>query len=77
MVIDSMPSRALRIAIAAAFAALVVSACGVRGPLELPPEAKAQSDAAKKKTDTAAKADPAAPKPPTPHRPFILDGLIQ
>lgn len=62
-------------AVAAALIALAVSACGIRGPLELPPEAKAkaQADAAK-----SAQKDASAPaKAPAAHRPFILDGLIQ
>lgn len=61
---------------AAALMALAVSACGIRGPLELPPEAKAkaEADAAKAGTKDAVVAPD---KAPARHRPFILDGLIQ
>lgn len=60
---------------AAALAALAVSACGIRGPLELPPEAKAKAEADAAKA--GAKDATAPSKAPAGHRPFILDGLIQ
>lgn len=43
-----------------------LSACGVRGGLEAPPEDIAAKKAAKAK-----------PGKKAPHRPFILDGLIR
>jgi predicted small lipoprotein YifL len=42
----------------------VCGGCGVRGPLDAPP--KAASDV-----------PPPKPGEPTPHKPFILDGLIR
>jgi predicted small lipoprotein YifL len=44
--------------------ALSLTACGVKGPLEAPPEAQTESDA------------PASVKEEKPHRGFILDGLL-
>lgn len=56
-------------------AALLVSACGTRGPLKPPSAAEANGEA----TKSAESADPgsnsAAPK--KPHEPFILDGLLR
>jgi len=52
--------------------ALAVAGCGVRGSLEAPPSAKA---------DTTAQADSGQGKPagaaPKPHREFVLDGLLR
>lgn len=52
--------------------ALSMAGCGVRGSLEAPPEAKA---------DTTAQADSGQGKPagaaPKPHRGFVLDGLLR
>jgi predicted small lipoprotein YifL len=52
--------------------ALSLGACGVRGSLETPPEAK---------TDATARADSGQGKPvgatPKPHKEFILDGLLR
>jgi predicted small lipoprotein YifL len=54
--------------------ALLVGACGTRGPLHAPAEAKAEGEA-----KSAEAGDPgsnsAAPK--KPHEPFILDGLLR
>jgi predicted small lipoprotein YifL len=51
--------------------ALSLSGCGVRGSLEMPPEAK---------SDATAKADSGQGKPvgapPKPYKEFILDGLL-
>ena len=56
----------------AAIAVLALGGCGVRGSLETPPEAKA---------DTTAEASSGQGKPegaaPKPHKGFILDGLIR
>lgn len=55
--------------------ALTLAGCGVRGSLDLPPEAKAQREADKRAADAAKKSGtPAAPRP---HEPFILDGLLR
>jgi predicted small lipoprotein YifL len=52
--------------------ALSMAGCGVRGSLEAPPEAKA---------DSTAQADSGQGKPagaaPKPHRGFVLDGLLR
>ena len=57
---------ALRVAIALTVLGMLSAAgCGVRGPLEQPPEAKT--------ADTA----PRAPGEPPPHKPSILDPLIR
>jgi predicted small lipoprotein YifL len=64
-----MTARAALLLVAAA----AVSACGVRGNLELPPEQKA--------AETSAQADSGQGKPentaPKPHKGFILDGLLR
>lgn len=53
-------------------AGLAVAGCGVRGSLEAPPSAKA---------DTTAHAESGQGKPvgttPKPHQGFILDGLLR
>lgn len=55
-------------------AALGLSACGVKGPLEAPPEAKVAGDA--KSADSA---DPGknSEAPKKPHEGFILDPLLR
>lgn len=53
--------------------ALTVAACGVRGSLELPPEAKAQQNTATAESGQGKAAGEAA----KPHKPFILDGLLR
>lgn len=54
--------------------AIGLAACGVRGSLKLPDEAKA-----KQKQTAAADSGQgkAAGKAPKPHKPFILDGLLR
>lgn len=65
----------LRLAIAAFVLATGLAGCGIRGPTEKPGEAKAADQAA---SDGTKVADPKAVKPPeTPHKPFVLDGLIR
>lgn len=54
-------------------ALLVTAACGVRGSLEAPPEARAAGTATSPEAGDAGDGSAAAPKP---HRPFILDGLL-
>lgn len=57
----------------AGFLVASLTACGIRGPLELPPEQKA--------AETTAKADSGQSKPEgaadKPHQGFILDRLIR
>lgn len=57
----------LRTGFALLLAALLLSGCGVRGSLDLPPAAKAER-VADKPADTAAKPS---------HKPFILDGILR
>lgn len=54
--------------------ALALSACGVRGNLDLPPDAKAEQAATASADSGQGKAEGAAPKP---HKGFILDGLLR
>ncbi len=64
--------NAFRLSLLLTLCAIGLAACGVRGSLESPPEAKAE------KTATAAsgqgKPEGAASKP---HKDFVLDGLIR
>ena len=46
---------------------LSISGCGVRGPLEAPPNAKAETGGA----------TPGTPGAPAPHKPSILDPLLR
>lgn len=55
-----------------AVALLALGGCGVRGSLETPPEAKAETTA--EANSGQGKPEGAAPKP---HKGFILDGLIR
>ncbi|HKZ96561.1 MAG TPA: lipoprotein [Hyphomicrobiaceae bacterium] len=65
----AMPLRTIAILV---LASLALAACGVRGSLETPREAAA---------DTTATADSGQGKPegaaPKPHKGFILDGLLR
>ncbi|HVX79181.1 MAG TPA: lipoprotein [Bradyrhizobium sp.] len=76
-------------AVLLAVAALTLSGCGRKGPLELPPTASTTPNGGPAPTDTAqqqastpsvfnpsygANAPPAAPK--GPNKPFILDPLL-
>jgi predicted small lipoprotein YifL len=64
-------NRFVRLGFLAA-AGIGLAACGVRGSLDAPPEAKA---------DVTARADSGQGKPegatPKPHKEFILDGLLR
>ena len=62
------------IALFASLAALALAGCGVRGPLEAPPSAKAENAAVASAQSGQGKPEEAAPKA---HKPFILDGLIR
>lgn len=61
-------------AAAISFAALSLCACGVKGPLDPPTQAKAEGD-----VKSAEAADPGenSAAPPKPHEPFVLDGLLR
>ena len=49
------------------------AACGVRGPMELPPEQKAEVGSRATAAEGQGRPEGGAGKP---HRPFILDGLL-
>ncbi len=63
-----------RIIAVSALLALAFSGCGVRGPLEPPPAAKAEGTAT---SGAAADAGDNSAARPKPHREFILDGLLR
>ena len=65
-------TRFVRAAMTASALAFTLAACGVRGGLEAPPEAKAQTTADAQSGE--GKPEGAAPKP---HKPSILDGLVR
>lgn len=67
-------SRPLMTFAAVIAVALLVGACGTRGPLEAPAEAKAEGQA---KSPEAADAGSNSAAKPKPHEPFILDGLLR
>jgi predicted small lipoprotein YifL len=48
--------------------------CGVKGPLEPPPGAKAKGEA---KSPEAADPGKNSDAPPKPHEPFVLDPLLR
>ena len=54
--------------------ALGLAGCGVRGSLELPPEAKAEQTQTAQAESGQGKPAGAAPKP---NKPFLLDGLLR
>ena len=54
--------------------AIGLAGCGVRGSLELPPEAKAEQSQTAQAESGQGKPAGAAPKP---HKPFLLDGLLR
>ena len=66
--------NAAKLWVATAAVAMLLAGCGLKGPLETPPEAKAQSQASASADSGQGKAEDAAPKP---HKGFILDGLIR
>jgi predicted small lipoprotein YifL len=65
---------AVKLQVAIAAASLLLAGCGLKGPLELPPEAKAQNQTSASADSGQGKSEDAAPKP---HKGFILDGLIR
>lgn len=68
-----MPAS-LRIMVVLAAAALALAGCGVRGSLDLPPEAKAEQRNAASADSGQGKPEGATPKP---HKDFILDGILR
>jgi predicted small lipoprotein YifL len=52
----------------------MLGACGIKGPLEAPPEAKATEQATAGAESGQGKAEGSTAKP---HKPFILDGLLR
>lgn len=54
--------------------ALALSACGIRGALEPPPESQRSSDTSASATSGQGKPEDTAPKP---HKDFVLDRLIR
>jgi predicted small lipoprotein YifL len=52
----------------------MLGACGIKGPLETPPESKGPEQATAQADSGQGKAEGTAPKP---HKPFILDGLLR
>jgi predicted small lipoprotein YifL len=67
-------TRTLRALGLAFIATSLLAACGVRGSLDLPPEAKAAESRTATADSGQGKPAGAAPKP---HKDFILDGLIR
>ncbi len=65
---------AVKLWLVTAATALLLAGCGVKGPLETPPEAKAQGQTSATADSGQGKAEAAAPKP---HKGFILDGLLR
>lgn len=63
-----------QIVVALLLAGLGLAGCGVRGPLEAPPSAKAENAAVASAESGQGKPEGAAPKA---HKPFVLDGLIR
>lgn len=66
--------NAARLLICGSIVGLGLAGCGVRGSLELPPEAKAEQAQTAQAESGQGKPAGAAPKP---HKPFILDSLLR
>jgi predicted small lipoprotein YifL len=67
-------SKTLAIVTLFGVAAIGLAGCGVKGPLEPPPEAKATGQA---KSADAADPGKNSDAPPKPHESFILDPLLR
>ena len=67
-------NSAVRILVCCSVLALGLAGCGVRGPLELSPEAKAEQAQTAQAESGQGKPAGAATKP---HKSFILDGLLR
>ena len=59
---------------AVVLAAVIVGACGVKGPLDPPSQAKAEGEAKSAEAGAAGENSAAKPKP---HEGFILDPLLR
>lgn len=66
--------NAVRLLVCSTFIGLGLTGCGVRGSLDLPPEAKAEQAQTAQAESGQGKPAGAAPKP---HKPFLLDGLLR
>ncbi len=69
-----MVDKGLKIFAVAAVLAVGLTGCGVRGPLEPPPSAKAEGTAT---SGAAASAGENSASKPEGHRTFVLDGLLR
>lgn len=67
-------NSSVRLLLICTLLAAPLAGCGVRGSLDLPPEAKAEQSQTAQAESGQGKPAGAAPKP---HKPFILDSLIQ
>jgi len=63
-----------RLVVCCSVLTLGLAGCGVRGSLELPPEAKAEQTQTAQAESGQGKPAGTAPKP---HKPFLLDGLLR
>ncbi len=68
------PAKPVTVLAAIVLVAAGLTACGVRGPLEPPAQAKAEGDA---KSAEAGAAGENSAAPPKPHETFVLDGLLR
>ena len=73
--LSSRTAKPVLTAAAIVMAAMLVSACGVKGPLE-PPGATAAIPGENKSSEAADPGTNSAAKP-KPHEPFVLDGLLR
>ena len=69
-----MMINAGRLVLCCTVLALGLTGCGVRGALQLPPEAKAKQAQTAQADSGQGKPAGAAPKP---HKPFLLDDLLR
>ncbi len=70
----SLTPRSISAGLVIAGLCLGLAACGVRGSLDPPPQAKASGTA---KSAEAAGTQPDSAAPPKPHEGFILDPLLR
>jgi predicted small lipoprotein YifL len=69
-----LTARGIGVGLATAFLCLGLAACGVRGSLDAPPQAKAAGTA---KSAEASGTQEGSAAPPKPHEGFILDPLLR
>ena len=67
-------AKGIRAGVVVAALSLGLGACGVRGSLDPPPDAKANGTA---KSAESAGTQPNSAAPPKPHEGFILDPLLR